>query len=283
MRAGSLRRRVSGVRHVPAWSTCEQVCTALAECGLKAGETRCAQPGRTQEAAPRRAAGRLGAARRAAPLGSPPQKSLEPRPSPREPRWLMSTRVHRPVPRSEGLFPRPSEEDLTPVPDMLAVLAGHLGASHHNRASDSATPPPIAPWFKIRLKGKTPWDSADSFGVVDTRCVPSPFVWNAEFLSAQNRQSAWETRSELGAARGRVSRAARARGARGSRSRCGSLPPPDTARGSFSAAFKAGIVLSWVRDPPPFVVTRGCRGRRRGRKNAGPPAPGLRAGHGLGT
>lgn len=157
MRAGSLRRRVSGVRHVPAWSTCEQVCTALAECGLKAGETRCAQPGHTQEAAPRRAAGRLGAAGRAAPLGSPPQKSLEPRPSPREPRRLMSTRVHRPVPHSEGLFPRPSEEDLTPVPDMLAVLAGHLGASHHNRASDSATPPPPSrPGLKFVSKAKRP-------------------------------------------------------------------------------------------------------------------------------
>lgn len=156
MRAGSLRRRVSGVRHVPAWSTCEQVCTALAECGLKAGETRCAQPGRTQEAVPWRAAGRLGAARRAAPLGSPPQKSLEPRPSPREPRRLMSTGVHRPVPHSEGLFPRRSSEDLTPVPDMLAVLAGHPGASHHNRASDSATTTPSHPGLKFVSKAKRP-------------------------------------------------------------------------------------------------------------------------------
>lgn len=95
-------------------------------------------------------------------------------------------------------------------------------------------PPPIAPWFKIRLKGKTPCDSADSFGVVDTRCVPSPFVWNAEFLSAQNRQSAWETRrgrpGASSAQREAAFRVRHVRGARGGRARCAGafllLTPP---------------------------------------------------------
>lgn len=92
-RAGSLRGRFSGIRHMPTWSTCEQVCTALSECGLKAGKTRMqsaqVRPGSRTWTSSRPSGG----ARRAAPLWSPPQKSLEPHLGPREPRQLTSAGI----------------------------------------------------------------------------------------------------------------------------------------------------------------------------------------------
>lgn len=131
----------------------------------------------------------------------------------------MSTRVHRPVPHSEGLFPRRSSEDLTPVPDMLAVLAGHPGASHHNRASDSATPPPSRPGLKFVSKAKRP---AIPQIVLESS---TPGVSRALSCGTQNssRRRIASRRGRPGASsaqREAAFRVRHVRGARGGRARC---------------------------------------------------------------